>query len=117
MSDNFYGLIEKSIEFFINHDFNGQAISFSFDIPDTGNQAIIGTEKSAMTNGLYLFCVSALRKGYDMLVSHYRDGKIEEELKKYLKEEYLENTTNIANLQTEIMEVSDVLDDKIEDFF
>ena len=113
------GLIKKSIELLIKHDFNGKSAFCAFDIPKTKNEAFIEAVKSAIREGCFKLRISAKRKGSDYLISHYQyhaGDKTEDELKKYLKTEYLEKTENIANLQAEIMELSDAVNDKAGEF-
>ena len=119
MKVDFCELIKKSIEFLIEHDFYGKGAFCAFDIPKTKNEAFIEAVKSAIREGCFSLRISAKRKGSNYLISYYMvdvGDKTEDELKKYLKTEYLETTENITNLQTAIMELSDTADDKEGEF-
>ncbi len=119
MKLDFCELIKKSIELLIKHDFKGKSAFCAFYIPKTKNEALIEAVKSPIHEGCFRLRISAKRKGSDYLISHYQyhaGDKTEEELKKYLKTEYLETTENITNLKTTIMELSDSVDDKEGEF-
>ena len=117
MNDDFCELIKKCIELLSKQDFNGKGAFFAFNIPQTKNEAVIGAEKSAICKGYFRFRISAKRNGSHYLISQYHTGdKTEDELKEYLRTEYLETAENIANLQAAIMELSGSVDDKEGEF-
>ena len=117
MKLDFCELIKKSIELLIKHDFKGKSAFSALYIPKTKNEAWIYAEKSGIREGCFRLRISAKRKGSNYLISQYHTGdKTEDELKEYLKTEYLETTENIANLQTTIMELSDDVDSKEGEF-
>ena len=117
MSGDFCELIKKGIEVLIKEDFMGKGVFCALDIPQTKNEAFIAAEKSAIREGCFRFRISAKRDGSDYLISQYHAGdKTEDELKEYLRAEYLEKTENIANLKTTIMKLSDAVDNKEGEF-
>ena len=110
---------QKTIELLINHDFKGKSAFSVFYIPKTKNEAYIYiyAEKSGTREGCFRLRISAKRKCSNYLISQYQTGdKTEDELKEYLKTEYIETTENIANLQTTIMKLSDDVDSKEGEF-
>ena len=117
MNGDFCELIKKGIEVLIKEDFMGKGIFCVLDIPQTKNEAFIAAEKSAIREGCFRLRISAKRDGSDYLISQYHTGdKTEDELKEYLRTEYLEKTENIANLKTTIMKLSDAVDNKEGEF-
>ena len=117
MSGDFCELIKKGIEVLIKEDFMGKGVFCVLDIPQTKNKAFIEAEKSAIRNGCFRFWISVGRTGSDYYTRNCMTGdKTEDELKEYLKTEYLENAENITNLQTTIMKLSGIVDDKEGEF-
>ena len=117
MNNDFCELIKKCIEALIKTDFMGKSVFCALDIPQTKNEAFIQAEKSAIRGGCFRFWISVGRTGSDYYTRNCMTGdKTEDELKEYLKTEYLETTENIANLQTTIMELSDDVDSKEGEF-
>lgn len=117
MSGDFCELIKKGIEVLIKQDFMENGATCVLYIPQRKNETFIEAEKSAIRKGCFRFWISVGRTGSDYYTRNcMTSDKTEEELKEYLKTEYLETTENIANLQTTIMELSGIVDDKEGEF-
>ena len=117
MSDNFYELIKKSIDLLIKKDFDEKLQSYAFYIPETKNEAFMDIEKSATREGCFRFWISVRRTGSDYEARYcMTNDKAEDELKEYLKSEYLEKKENIKNLQTAIMELSKIINNNEGEF-
>lgn len=117
MNNDFCELIKKGIEALIKEDFMEKGVFCAFDIPQTKNEAFIEAEKSAIREGCFRFWISVERIGSDYCTRNCMTGdKTEDELKEYLKTEYLEKAENITNLQTTIIELSGIVDDKEGEF-